>query len=105
MNRQQRAFEMLLDYPTFDQLLKPHYDSIKRLVRWENINYEALSGGEKSFVSWAYVVWHDKACIHYRDPFMGFSNLDKELQDLIFHAFAYRHGWVNALVEENENPK
>jgi len=105
MSKQIEAVELLMSHPMGERLLKPAFNRERETLKFSDISYGALSGGEKVFVSWAWVIWEDKQVPHpkveddwkkwpgypMRDPFEGFGVMDRELQQLVLTAFALRH--------------
>lgn len=73
-------------------------------IDWNKIAYGSLPGGYQVAVSWAYALFCDEVKnleeFGYRDPFDGFSTMDRDIQVLVFKAMALRHGFVKLTLED-----
>ena len=94
MTNQLKAVLMIADHSALSGCLKPAINIETETIYWDKINYAALSGGQQTAISWAYSIWTDSqapAEKGYRDLFDHFGSLDRELQQIILTAFAFRH--------------
>jgi hypothetical protein len=96
MTRQLEAVLMVANHPTISRIMNPVIDKDRETIRWSEINYPVLSGGERAAISWIWCIWSDAQVpmdTGWRDPFDGFGVLDGNLQALIMKAFAHRWGF------------
>lgn len=98
MSNQQAAIEHCLSHPLILRLLGPHYFPANGgMIRWQDLNYGPLSGGEKAAISWVYAIWCDVSPnipseqITWRDCFEGFATMQSDLQITLLEAFQIRH--------------
>ncbi len=104
MSKQVEAIRMLVCTPLGERILAPVFNPKNETLDFSAINYGALSGGEKTFVSWAWYIWMDKETSRdpvvfkefpdypMRDGVEGFGVLSPEYQRVLLMAFAYRWG-------------
>ena len=87
------AMDYLCTHPLIERLVKPYYNRECETVRFRDINYGVLSGGEKAALSWAYGIWtNEMPPKGWRDPFEGFGVMSEDLQKIIIEAMALRNG-------------
>ena len=95
MTKQLKAILIIAENPKLKKIFDPVIDIDRKMINWDAINYSSLSGGEKTAVSWAYSIWTDSQPPNekgFRDLFEDFASLDREIQQAILTALAFRHG-------------
>jgi hypothetical protein len=91
-SRQMQALMMIADDPEIGQVLLSILDVQRDEVRWQDLNYGVLSGGQKATLSWAWAIWTDSSPpAHWRDPFEGFGVMSVSLQTAVLKALVHRH--------------
>lgn len=75
----------------------------KEEIFFDKINYGVLSGGEKTVISWLYLLWKDEMPPEgWRSPFESFGNLDTSMQKKILTAMMDRYSTLKSFSFERK---
>lgn len=99
---------ILCNHPSLKPIILPTINIERDSIDWERLGYHGQSGGVQTVISWMYCLFCDSLPPkewNYRDPFDGFFALDREIQILVFEAFAIRHGFIKISLEDRPKSK
>ena len=98
-----KAVLVLARHKDLESIITPALNIERDSIDWSRFGYSSQSGGVQTILSWAYCLFCDELPPKYwgyRDPFVGFFSLDRDIKVLILQAMGRRHGFIEPTIKD-----